>query len=401
MDDEIELISDGDGLAVVGAQGAVERFLDSLGLLSLSQLLPLDRLGSALNTFNVVAQAGSEVAAKSGRWVKLTEESAQAIKKFGLTESRTPGVSHAMAGKPGQIKQWLQIETGPGTVLADPAMLAGAAGIMAQLARQHEIAEIKAYLAELDGKVDEILRNQDYAEWSRMAGAGSVIRDALIMRDTKGRVDAITWSKVQRTPETIAAAQDYALLRLGDIAEGLESARTVGDAAKKAKAAEAAARDLLAVVANCLELQDAVDVLELDRVLDESPGELDPHRVGLATARQERRGLIVANAKELMGRLDAAAGATDSRKVLHAPGARAVVDAINRVGLAIDQFATALGVAFDRDQLEGTRWVDAIQDRRQMQNAAAEAVPVAVVGVAVAALGALALGASKKGDDEA
>src|SRR6187549_2561741 len=98
MDDEVELISDGDGLAVIGNPTAVERFMASVGLSS-SPGSP--RLGAAFNAGASIAQTGSEIAANSGRWVKLTEESAQKIKQFGLTPTKTPGVSHAMVGDPG------------------------------------------------------------------------------------------------------------------------------------------------------------------------------------------------------------------------------------------------------------------------------------------------------------
>ena len=71
MDDEIQLISDGDGLAVIGNPTAVERFLVSEGLPSKD--LGLQRLGSVLSTGAAAAQAGFEIAANSGRWVKLTK----------------------------------------------------------------------------------------------------------------------------------------------------------------------------------------------------------------------------------------------------------------------------------------------------------------------------------------
>jgi hypothetical protein len=61
MDNEIQLISDGDGLAVIGNPTAVERFLVSEGLPSKD--LGLQRLGSALSTGAAAAQAGSAVAA--------------------------------------------------------------------------------------------------------------------------------------------------------------------------------------------------------------------------------------------------------------------------------------------------------------------------------------------------
>jgi hypothetical protein len=46
-----------------------------------SKDLDLPRLGKVLSTGGAATQAGAEIAANSGRWVKLTEESAQAMKK--------------------------------------------------------------------------------------------------------------------------------------------------------------------------------------------------------------------------------------------------------------------------------------------------------------------------------
>lgn len=112
MDNEIQLISDGAGLAVIGEPAAVERFLVSEGLPSKD--LGLQRLGSVLGAGAAAAQAGSEIAANSGRWVQLTKESAQVVHKYGLMQSKTPGVSHAMVGQPGSIKSWLQIAKGRG-----------------------------------------------------------------------------------------------------------------------------------------------------------------------------------------------------------------------------------------------------------------------------------------------
>jgi hypothetical protein len=101
-------------------------------------------------------QTGSEIAANSGRWVKLTEESAQRVKQFGLMDTKIPGVKHAMVGQPGDIKHWIQIVKSPGTLATNPAMLAGAAGIMAQIAMQQTMAEITDYLAAIDEKLDDM-----------------------------------------------------------------------------------------------------------------------------------------------------------------------------------------------------------------------------------------------------
>ena len=136
MDNEIQLICDGDGLAVIGEATAVERFLRSAGQWMASRELDLRRLKPLLSAGSDVVQAASDYAANSGRWLKLTEESARLVKEHGLMDSKIPGVSHAMVGIPGKVQNWLQTEQGIGSILGNPAALSGVAGIMAQVAGQ-------------------------------------------------------------------------------------------------------------------------------------------------------------------------------------------------------------------------------------------------------------------------
>jgi hypothetical protein len=112
MDNEIELISDGEGLAVLGEPTAVERFLRSAGCWVESKEIDVRRLKSLLGLGSDVVQTASDVAAGSGRWIKLTEESARLVKEHGLMETKTPGVRHVMVGTPGDIRNWLQAEGG-------------------------------------------------------------------------------------------------------------------------------------------------------------------------------------------------------------------------------------------------------------------------------------------------
>ena len=298
MNNEVELISDGDGLAVIGNPTAVERFMASVGL---SSNAGSPRLGAAFSAGASVAQTGSEIAANSGRWVKLTEESAQAVKKFGLMPTKTPGVSHAMVGQPGDIKQWIQIVKSPGSMVTNPAMLAGAAGIMAQIAMQQQMDEITDYLATIDEKLDDVLRAQTNQVLARLDGVDLAVREAMSVREAVGRVSEVTWSKVQNSAQTIHETQGYALRQLGDLADKIEEKTKIGDLAETAKEAEAEVQKWLVVLARCFELHDAVGVLELDRVLDASPDELDRHRLGLKSARRDRLELISERTERSVG----------------------------------------------------------------------------------------------------
>lgn len=67
MSGEIELASDGSGLAVIGDSTDVERFLLDQGLdQAPSKSLDLHRLSAWLNTAASATQAGADLAANSG-----------------------------------------------------------------------------------------------------------------------------------------------------------------------------------------------------------------------------------------------------------------------------------------------------------------------------------------------
>lgn len=362
MDDEIELISDGDGLAVVGDPAAVDRFLVSAGLPTRTVDMP--RLGSVLGAGAAAAQAGSTIAANSGRWLKLTKDSARLVKELGLMESKTPGVSHAMVGRPGSISSWLQVAQGPGALLTNPAVLAGAAGIMAQLAMQQTMNEITDYLARIDEKVDDVLRAQKDAVLARMIGAGLVIDEAMTTREHSGRVNEVTWSKVQATPAVIAEVQAYALRQLDALAEKLERGTGMGELADAAGEAESKAQEWLAVLARTFQLQEAITVIELDRVLEAAPDDLDGYRLGLRAARQDRLDLIARTTERLMARIEAAASTANTKVLLHPARSRDVVRSSNQVALAVGEFHGRLGIERHRPSWDARRWVDAAADAR-------------------------------------
>jgi hypothetical protein len=362
MDDEIQLISDGDGLAVIGDPAAVERFLVSEGLSSKDLGLP--RLGAVLSTGAAAAQVGSEIAANSGRWVKLTKESAQALKKYPLMKGSRPGVSRAVLTSNGKSKGFLEVVRTPGSLLTNPALLAGAAGIMAQLAMQQTMDEITDYLATIDEKLDDVLRAQEDAVWADMIGVGFDIDEAMTIREHAGRVNEVTWSKVQATSATIARTQAYALRQLDALAEKMERKTKIGDLAEMAKEAESKVQGSLVVLARCFQLQDAIAVLELDRVLDAAPDDLDGHRLGLKASRQKRLDTISRNTECLMARMDAAAGTANTKVLLHPATSPAVVQSREHVAGVVADFHGRLGIESGRQSLEAKRWVDAASEVR-------------------------------------
>lgn len=365
MNNEIQLVSDGEGLAVIGNPTDVERFLLEPGLDRIpSKDLDLHRLGSLLGSGGAAAKVGSEFAENSGRWVKLTAESARAVKKYGLMPTKTPGVRHAMIGKPGQTKRWIQIAQGPGLSLTSPMALAALSTMMQQRAMQQQMDQIVEYLQEINEKVDDILRSQKDAVLACMIGVDLIIEEALIVRDQVGRVSEVTWSKVQATSMTIASTQAYALRKLDAIAEKLQKKADLGEIAKATKEAALKVREWLAVLARCFQLQDGLSVLELDRVLDASPEELDRHRLGLAAARQNRLELIAQSTARLLTQMDETVQKANAKVLFNPFDSPAAVRSSTQVATDLLSFRGRLGIESDCQTPEAKRWGQAVAEAR-------------------------------------
>lgn len=360
MSADIELISDGEGVAIVGPAEAVDRFLAAEGLDSRD--LGLGRVKPALIASGAL-DAGAKIAEHSGRWVRLTKQSAEAMKKYDVMKGAGKGLSRGVLTENGKIKGLIQFSRGGVSTLTNPAVLAGAAGIMAQVAMQQQMDEISEYLEEIDAKVDDVLRAQKDAVLADMVGVDLVIKDAMTVRGEVGRVSEITWSKVQTTSTTIARTQVYALRQLDSLAESLEKTK-MSELEDAAREVESRAQEWFAVLANCFQLQDGLSVLELDRVLDASPADLDNHRQGLMAARDKRLEVIADRTEILVDRLEAAALVATSKVLLHPIASGSIVRSSNNVGSEITRFQDGLGIENSHDLQEAKRWATAVVEMR-------------------------------------
>jgi hypothetical protein len=356
VDDEIALVKDGDSLAVIGNGPTVaERFLAAEGLTSRD--LGLHRLGASLGNAGAAMEAASGISANWGRWVKLTKDSADAAKKFPLVKDPKTGNFYAIvkAHDNSRFVKNLQFVAAPASLMANltnPMALASVGALMEQQSMQQAMDEIKDYLAKIDEKVDDVLRAQKNAVLANMIGVDLV--------------NEVTWSKAQATALAIAQTQAYVLLQLNDLAEKVVDKAKLGDLAKTTKEVESAFLEWLTVLAHCFRLLDGLAVLELDRVLDSSPDDLNQHRLGLKATRQNRLDLISQCTGQLMARMQAAGtiGLANTNILLHPQTSRAVVESSNRVVAAIADFQERLGIERDRQHVGPKRWVDALVEVR-------------------------------------
>lgn len=363
MTDEIQLISDGDGLAVIGDPAAVELFLEYEGLTSRGP--DLTRVRSSVGSAGAVLQGAAEIAENSGRWVKLTKESAGLIKKYDLMKGSTSDTVRAVVVEKGQsgIKSLVEFTRAPGglmNLLTNPAALSSIGGIMAQVAMQQQMEEITAYLAVIDERLDDVLRAQKDEVLSELDGVALALDEAQVIRGAVGRVSETTWSKVQASSGTIATLQARALRELDAVANKVEKAAALGDKAKAAANAESRTPEWLAVLARTFQLQEAISVLELDRVLEESPEELERHRLGLQAARQRRIETIAASTAGVIERMVTVGDFANSQALAHPRRAVAVVGSRNRVVADVIELHGRLGIDQGHESLQATRWREAL-----------------------------------------
>jgi hypothetical protein len=276
--------------------------------------------------------------------------------------SKKTGISHAMIGKPGEIQKWIGIENSPISLLSNPAVLSGAAGIMAQMAMQQSMAEITDYLVTIDQKLDDVISHQKNEVLAKIDGVRLAIDEAISIRDSVGRVSEVTWSKIQNSSGTILETQGMALRKLGDLAEKMEKGKKVSDLAETFGDLESQVKDWITVLAECFRLHDALAIIELDRVFDASPVELDEHRMGLKKAREERLVKIASATHRMLGSMNIATTTANLKVLFNPRDSKNVVTVANQVAGQIEKFHEMLAIGAGWDDVEARDWKEAASD---------------------------------------
>lgn len=398
MSNEIEVVSDDEGLAVIGPKAAIEAFLSKTGLdvlhpkeFSLSKITPL------LYNANVVADLAVRYAETTGVWLRLTKEAGTQVKAFGLMPTKSGDGMHAMIGQPGKIQRWVQVDkvvsSGPSTLLAGPFAPAAMAAVLAQLAMQQQMNRIEQYLETIDVKLDAIARAQKDSILAELIGAGSVIEEAYTIRAEIGGMSTTAWSKVQATGETLAKVQAYALLQLDAIVETHQQNSQSGDLAEATKDLESQVREWLVVLAKCFQFQDSLGVLELDRVLDANPADLESHQVGLQIARRNRREQIANTTDRILSRLRDTVDRANSRILLNPFDSPATVRSGTGAALQVVELRTKLDLVPDDGLAEARTWSeDALSKIASIKSNATEAGQAAKRNVGLASQAAKIFG---------
>ncbi len=354
----IAVFEDRDGILLFGSEDALETLdqqTQNDGIVSLR--LPAHSLSRAGQVLTTAAQ----VQAESGRWLKLTSESAGLVRAMGPSLAKADGLmTGVVRSSNGQILKHLKFENAALLTPAAPAAL----GVLAtQMALDAALEEITAYLVTIDAKLDRLLRERKTEALAALGGVTMAIDEAHAIYKATGTVSTTTWSKVQGTATALATMQASGISHLSALADGIKEA--VADAQQLALATSNAKEDApfwLGVMARTVVLEDKLYVLELARVADDDPDEVEAHRQGIAIARTERMGRIGASLGAIGDELHNLEALPAHRKVTNPFKMGRVVENVNHVNRDVTSFAAAVGLdGVDPKALADTPWSVAVR----------------------------------------
>jgi hypothetical protein len=357
MSTEIEIIVDDGGIALIGDEKHLDRLLATSQLTSMP--IDLSRLTPIVGQLGVAAQGGAEIAANAGRWLKLTKESAKALKLGNAMKGSTVDVARAVMTENGKVSKILEFVK-PGQLLSNPAVLTGVGGMMAQFAMQQAMKEITDYLKRIEEKLGDVVQSLKHAQIAPMLAAADIIDDVMAVRDSVGRVSGISWSKVQSCATALATAQNYALLQLDTLIKKMSGESNAANAAVIAKEVEVEVTDWLVVIANSLRLQDAAGVIELERVFDSEPEELEQHRVGLRSARARRLAKVESAIGDFCRLLEQSADYANKDVFWHPYKTPQLIKSATSITETIAEFQRLIGVELQAQTFEAKPWKEGV-----------------------------------------
>ena len=168
----------------------------------------------------------------------------------------------------------------------------------------------------------------------------------------------MTWSKVQANSLALQTMQAESVAQLRALAE-LVRERAV-DTDKAAAVLQEVSGDVsfwLGVLARTMALQDRQYVLELARVADSEPEQLEQHRHGIQVARRSRTNRIVQSLDAINASVHSSSQLTNLKRVANPFSAQWVAERANGVNDAVADFARHADLSLAQVQkLDKTAW---------------------------------------------
>ena len=346
----VTIIQDEQGITFLGDAGAIDLWLKDEGFNSKAFK------AKAVQTVSMAskgAQKASDAMVESGRWVKLTKESAELVAKYGTNGKKGNLFSGVARRKNGNIVKHLQFTKAD---QLNPAMLTGISGVMAQMALEQAVSEITDYLKEIDAKLDDLLRDQKDQTVSKLAGISHMIDETMLIYQQVGSISETTWSKVSGCPQDIATIQAYAIAKIKGLTEKVEREQDP----KQVRPLTQQIRQWLGMLASAVKMQDQVSCIELARVCQEEPEQLEAHKKGVVLARNKRLEEIEQSLNALGRQLETKVGIVGGKVLLNPYSSPHAIANIESITGDLNTFASTLQLEHIHLHVEdGPTWIQA------------------------------------------
>ena len=343
-DGSISVIQDEQGILFLGDDNRIEQFLEQHGLAS------RDVTSKALKVASTALQQAASSAQQSGRWVKLTKESADLLAKYGKSGPIQKGVAQAANGR---TVKWLEF-INPSQMLT-PSMAAGVGGVMAQVALEQAIQEITDYLKTIDAKVDKLVQDQKDAVIADLLGVSLELDEAFAVMQSTGSLSITAWDKIAPCATITSRSLSYALTKLKNGTEALDATTNIDDIIAQVEDLSGDLEAWLGVVARSIQARDKFSSLELERAFAETPEAMEEHRQGIIAARKKRLSTVRDAISLMQGAFYETAAKLREGKLLHPHG---IDKAITKLAAMTDKtrvFAEHLDIAIEQRTIERAR----------------------------------------------
>ena len=363
MTNEIEVYGDDDGIMLLGDSDDIQQALAELQIAE-EQTVDINN-AAILKNAQRAAKMLRKMQERSGRWVKLTKESAEKARKHGLLRNNDTGNFMGVIGKGGKggIKGNVQFEKIAGGI--SPEKLSNVEMLMLTMALEQTMKEMTDYLKQIYAKVDQVLRQQKNDELAKFLSVAGLVSEAENELRHIGALSDATWDQLGSSAQTVNEVQQYALLQLKAIADKIVAStndtRSTKDALTKARPSIG---EWLAVAADCLRLRDRIDMLKVQRFIDTDldPELLSKHRFVIADNRRARyHSLTDATARLQQAIKQAVQGKDDTMRVILLPmDAPVVTREGNEIAAALARFDKALGMEYKTPHYSEKQWDQAM-----------------------------------------
>lgn len=391
------LVIIGDTTFFVGNTGDVKDVVERLGLEDSPQQIPgylKTLLGAGLEGASVLPS----LLGKAEQWVKLTDKTFEAMKENGLMPTGVKGESFGMVDAPGQLKEWLRIDTGSLPQLSNQVNLVRFSNIMSAMARRYEVRRLHVQLNRIEGSLNKALQNQLENRKSDFQTSVRIVEEAWLVQEHGGDLET-NWQKILLSYPKIAKGHDRAIDKLEDNLGILQDAKKLKELKElKEDEVQETIRDEFEILLYCFKLEQQRAVFEYARTLARKPEKADGQFKGLNETLNNRKREIADIAKKMVKELDDAGERAKKWALFHPGLANALVASFNEVAKEIESYFEILDVPIEeRPQFSVITRGQVLRNSEALRAAGKEALPVAGKAVLAIAATAVAGSALRKG----